>query len=86
MGLIWGTVLVALGCFWGVRLFSFRGVNLGHCIVVFRWFSGSYAIFLYGASIRDTEKVVLGELVRFHLYGVVKGHCSGGFWGIRPFS
>jgi hypothetical protein len=31
-GLILGTVLVVIGCFWGVRPFSFMVVDLGHCV------------------------------------------------------
>jgi hypothetical protein len=40
-GLLWGTVKMVLGGFWGVRQFFFVGVALGHFADGFSWFSGS---------------------------------------------
>ena len=39
---------MVLGGFGGVSQFYFMGVDLGHCVGVFRWFWGSQAIFIYG--------------------------------------
>jgi hypothetical protein len=51
---------MVLGGFWGVRQFSFIGVDLRHCVDVFWCFLWSKAIFIYGRLIWGTMWMVLG--------------------------